>query len=186
MDGRLSVQAARTERMHALLADFGVPGDAALSDRCEAIYREAYDREWRAVPGVRELLRSLRERGLWLGVITNGLLSEQSTKLERIGLQVDALICSEAVGSRKPARDFFAHAVGRAGVAPAECVVVGDLWDIDIRGALDFGIDAIWLNRYGRVSDPHPKVVEIESFVPLAAKLALFLRDTGQLEHARL
>jgi putative hydrolase of the HAD superfamily len=186
LDGRLSVQGARTERMHALLADFGVERDAGRVDRCEAIYRAAYDREWQAVPGVRELLHSLRDRRIWLGVITNGLLSEQTAKLERVGLEVDALICSEEVGSRKPARDFFAHAVGRAGVAPSECVVVGDLWDVDIRGALDFGIDAIWLNRYGRPSEPHPKVIEIQSFTPVAAMLDLFLRHTVQLEDGRL
>ncbi len=188
LDGRLSAGEARTERMQSLLADFGVRGDPALADRCEAAYRAAYDREWRAVPGARELLQSLRASGIWLGVITNGLLSEQAAKLERIGLDaaVDALIASEAVGSRKPARDFFAHAVARARVSCSQCVVVGDLWDIDIRGALDSGIDAIWLNRYGRRSEPHPKVIEIRTFTPGAEILNLFLRDTVQLEYGRL
>ena len=177
LDGAISVSAARTERMRELLSDFGVRADAALVNRCEAIYREAYDREWRTVPGARELLRSLREHGLWLGVITNGIASEQSEKLRRLGLEtaVDALIVSEQVGSRKPDPEFFSHAVALSGAAPSECVVIGDLWDIDILGAVGFGLEAVWLNRYGRNGGPHPKVVEVRSFVPSDSTLRLFL-----------
>ena len=145
LNGALSAAEARTERMRRLLSDYGVAVDASLADTCEQVYRDAYDRDWRAVPGAAELLQSLRTHGLWLAVITNGLWSEQSAKLRRIGLDaaVDDLIVSERVGLQKPAREFFSHAVGRTGLAASECVVIGDLWDIDIQGALNFGL------RYG-------------------------------------
>jgi len=177
LDGSLSVAEARTERMRSLLSEYGVAADAALADTCEQIYREAYDRDWRAVPGAPELLRSLRAHGLWLGVITNGLWSEQSAKLGRLGLDVavDDLIVSERVGSKKPAREFFSHAVARTGFAAAECVVIGYLWDIDIQGALDFEMDSIWLNRYGRTCEPHPRVTEVTALVPCDVVLRLFL-----------
>lgn len=181
LEGLLSVAEARTERMLGLLSDFGVQADAALANRCEEIYREAYDREWRTVPAVWKLLQSLRECGIWLGIITNGLWSEQSDKFQKLGLGavVNALIVSELVGSRKPAPEFFSHAVLRTGFPRRECVVVGDLWDTDIQGALNSGLDSIWLNRYSRTYEPHPGVVEIKSFAPTDVTLRLFLNSAA-------
>jgi phosphoglycolate phosphatase-like HAD superfamily hydrolase len=72
LDGSLSVADARMARMRGVLNDFGIKADMALASRCEKIYREAFDREWRAVPGAPELLGSLRNHGIRLAVITNG------------------------------------------------------------------------------------------------------------------
>jgi len=177
LDGSIMIAEARIERMRALLSDSGLQADTALAEKCEAIYRGAYDREWRPVPGATELLQSLRELGVWLGVITNGHWGEQTAKMQRLGLEraVDEMIVSETVGSRKPAREFFSHAVERSGLRPSECVVVGDLWETDIQGALDCGLDAIWLNRYGLVRPAQPTVVEVQALTPTAAILKLFL-----------
>src|SRR5438128_11713475 len=109
LEGSLSVADARTERMRGLLTDFGVKVDAALADSCEKIYREAYDREWRAVPGAPELLRSLREWGIWIGIITNGYWSEQSAKLEELWFEdgVNEPIVRVHVRANKPERESF-------------------------------------------------------------------------------
>ena len=186
LDGTLSIADARIKRMQGMLGDFGIRADAALAGRCEEIYRQAYDREWRPVPGAPELLQSLRQLGVWLGIITNGLWTEQTAKLKRLGLEsaVDEMIVSEVVGSQKPAREFFTHAVARTGAAPAQCIVIGDLLETDIKGALDFGLDSIWLNRYGRTCEPHPRVVEITSLTPLETTLQLFV--DGATEQERL
>lgn len=186
LDGTLSIAEARIRRMQGMLGDFGVRADAALANRCEQIYREAYDRDWRPVPGAPELLRSLRELGLWIGIITNGLWSEQTVKLRRLGLEaaVDEMVVSEVVGWQKPAREFFAHAVARTGAPPSACIVIGDLLETDIKGAMDFGLDAIWLNRYGRTCEPHPSVVEITSLTPLETTLQLFVEGAVASDRA--
>jgi putative hydrolase of the HAD superfamily len=181
LDGRLALPQARLERMRAVLADFGVQAsDAELAD-CERAYRRGYDREWRAVPGARELLQALRGLGVWIGVVTNGLWAEQTNKMRMLALDgaVDELITSERVGHRKPARQFFEHAVARAGAAASECVVIGDLWEIDIQGALGMGMDAIWLNRYGRTGGPAATVVEVSSLLPTHAILRSFLKGAA-------
>ena len=187
LDGTLSVVDARLQRMQGMLADFGLRADAALANRCEEIYRQAYDREWRTVPGAAELLRSLRQLGVWLGIITNGLWSEQTAKLKRLGLEsvVDEMIVSEVVGSQKPAREFFTHAVGRTGALPEHCIVIGDLLETDIKGAVDFGLDSIWLNRYGRACEPHPRVVEVTSLTPLETMLRLFIDGATEAERLK-
>jgi HAD superfamily hydrolase (TIGR01549 family) len=179
LDGSLSVEEARAERMRGLLAAFGAATDDKLVAACEQTYRQAYDREWRAVPGAIELLASLRHLGVWIGIITNGLHSEQSEKLRRICLEdaIDDLIVSESIGCRKPSREFFAHAVTRSGFRRDQCIVVGDLWEIDIQGALDSELDSIWLNRYDRTHEPNARVTEVASLLPTSAMLGLFLEE---------
>jgi HAD superfamily hydrolase (TIGR01509 family) len=178
LNGQLSVTQARMERMRGLLRDFGIEPDDIQVEACERTYRAAYDRQWRAVPGARQLLAALRGLGIWIGVITNGLWSEQTGKLRALGLEsaVDDIIVSETVGSRKPARSFFEYALGRAAVEPTQCVVVGDLWEVDIQGALEMGLDSIWLNRYERRSVPTATVTEVTSLLPTSAVLRLFLK----------
>jgi putative hydrolase of the HAD superfamily len=167
--------------MRGLLNDFGIEADDTLANACAEIYREAYNREWRAVPGARELLTVLRDLGIWIGVITNGLWLEQTEKLRALRLEnmVDELIVSETVGLRKPARGFFEHALIRTCVSPDECIVIGDLWETDIQGALNVGLDSIWLNRYGQNHEPTAKVVQVTSLLPTTMLVSLFLKNAA-------
>ena len=129
----------------------------------------------------RALLASLRKLGIWIGVITNGLESRQAEKLRVLRLEnmINEMIVSETVGSKKPAQSFFEYALTRAGVAPNECIVVGDLWETDIQGALNIGLDSIWLNRYGRTCEPTAKVIEVTSFLPTTKIVKLFLENVA-------
>jgi putative hydrolase of the HAD superfamily len=181
LDGTLSVTQARTERMRGLLNDFGIEADDTLTNTCEEIYRAAYNRKWRAVPGARELLKSLRKLGIWIGVITNGQWSRQTEKLHALRLEnlINEMIVSETIGSKKPAQSFFEHALARAGVSPNECIVVGDLWETDIQGALNIGLDSIWLNRYGHTYEPTAKVIEVTSLLPTTKIVKLFLENVA-------
>jgi HAD superfamily hydrolase (TIGR01509 family) len=176
----LTLDQARTERLHGMLSDFGCPaGDDEIAI-AESAYRAAYDRQWRAVPGARELIRRLRELGVLIAVITNGRILEQTAKIRALELNdaIDHVFASEAVGAEKPARAFFEHVMGRLSVSCAQCVVVGDLWETDIRGALDSDMDAIWLNRYGRTCAASPRVREITSLEPTDGVVRMFLQPS--------
>lgn len=174
--GQLTLEQARRERLHATLRSFGVEVDEAGLRACEDLYRTAYDRDWRPIPGAIALLDALKDAGLWIGLITNGGSREQRSKLEALGLQkwLDGLFISAELGCEKPSREFFSRALAGAGVAPDDCIVVGDLWPNDIEGALAAGCEAIWLNRYGQVRDPHPRVREVGGWQPLAEVLPHF------------
>lgn len=154
--GKIEMKASRLERI-ALL--FKMCGHALPDEElraAEALYVEAYGRSFRAVPGAPELVTKLREAGCRIVVVTNGFESVQADKLNRIGLQgrIDALITSEKMGWTKPDRRLFESALASCGgFAPEEAAVIGDLWDVDIVGAFQAGIRAIWLNRR---NDPVP------------------------------
>jgi len=90
---------------------------------------------------------ALHARGVSVGVGTNMSTHWQLRKLERCGLvdKVDFLVTSEIAGAEKPSAAFFGHCLRKAGVAPENCLFVGDNPVADIQGATDAGIRALWL-----------------------------------------
>jgi len=76
---------------------------------------------------------------------------------------------SDEVGWRKPRRDIFDAALGRLGVRPDEALFVGDRADMDVLGAQQIGMDAVWINRDG---DPLPAGVKAPTYE---------IRDLGEL-----
>lgn len=176
--GAITLEQARLERLRGALADHGLEVDDERLASLEAVYRSAYDRHWRSVPGSVELLDALKRAGAWVAVATNGRKNDQLAKLQRLGLlpRVDDVLISEELGCEKPSLEFFALAAKRARCQACECVVVGDLWNTDIVGATASGMSAVWLNRYQRDPQANAAATEIRSFQPLESVLEHFLQ----------
>ncbi len=114
----------------------------------------------RTLPGAEEALRAISQV-YTLGVITNGLEYRQRAKFESLPIHelFDVFLTSEAAGAEKPSPEIFQLALGRAGVLPAEAAFVGDRLDVDVLGAQQAGMTAIWVDHQGRVpagSGPEP------------------------------
>ena len=172
--GRMTVDAARIERFRRLLALGDVPDAAERAAPAARCYREAYERGWQPVAGAAELLCALKAARVWVGVVTNNIVSEQRKKLDRceLGVCVDALVTSEEVGVQKPAVEIFQVALAHAKASPDEAVMIGDNWSNDIEGARAAGIRPIWLNRTGAPS-PDSTVAELRSLLPTAAVMKI-------------
>jgi 2-haloacid dehalogenase len=96
-----------------------------------------------------------------IAILTNGLTVVQRGRLARsvIRHHVSDLIISEEIGAAKPAKAFFDTAFARLGhPAKREVLMIGDGWASDIRGAVQYGIDACWYNPGHK---PRPENVEI-------------------------
>ena len=78
--------------------------------------------------GVPELLSQLKSHGWPWGVVTNKAAVYAETLLQGLNLREDcaALICGDTLPVRKPAPDGLLEACRRMGVAPENCVYVGD------------------------------------------------------------
>jgi len=90
-----------------------------------------------------------------LGVCSNFSHSETAHGvLDDAGLTdlMDAVLISDAVGIRKPARQIFEATLDALGVEPHELLHVGDRLRADVAGAAALGIRTVWIVR--RVSDP--------------------------------
>ena len=114
----------------------------------------------RTLPGAEDALRSISQV-YTLGVITNGLEYRQRAKFESLPIHelFDVFLTSEAAGAEKPSPEIFQLALGRAGVLPSEAAFVGDRLDVDVLGAQQAGMTAIWVDHEGRVpagSGPEP------------------------------
>jgi len=147
----ISVHDAMTERICTVCTRFGhalTPADIPETIRN---YDAAYQKNRRAVPGSRELLVRLREN-VQVGIITNGFKDLQEEKIAALGLSplIDILVISEEVGYQKPDRRIFETALTLAKAAPKESVYIGDSWNIDILPASAYGMNTVWLNRYGQ------------------------------------
>ena len=103
-------------------------------------------------PDVRRVLGQLRQRGVRLGIITNGSTAAQARKLKASGIDklVAFSLISEAVGIRKPDPKIFLEAARRFNVAPSACTFVGDHPEKDVVGAQEAGMRTVWL-RHGRI-----------------------------------
>lgn len=131
----------------AALERVGV-NDAQLAQRSAERYNAYRVKYFTLFPGAIDLLRSLRDRGVKLGIVTNGLSETHREKIAllRISEYFDAIFLSDEVGMVKPDPLLFAHACRTLGGAPARSAMVGDRYDRDIRGACEAGLFTVWLN----------------------------------------
>lgn len=102
------------------------------------------------VPGAREVLKELHQRGYLMGIISNND-GKTKEKCRRVGIEhYFAFILDSTLEKMcKPAPAFFKKALKLAGVKPEEALHIGDLWGSDILGANQSGWWAIWIeNKY--------------------------------------
>lgn len=103
---------------------------------------------WELYPDVLPAVRELRRLGLRLGILSDWG-SNLLPIVDGLGLaaELDFIIASGAVGLSKPDPAFFRLATTRAGVPPAEALMVGDSYRADIEGAQLAGMDAVLIRR---------------------------------------
>lgn len=114
------------------------------------------------------LLKTLKEKGYIVGVITNGPSYLQNHKMDESGLRpyCDIVTVSGDVGIHKPDPRLFIYVADKIGLKPEECTYVGDHPINDIQGALDAGMKAIRMN-YGwfKDKDLRPDVPVIDKII---------------------
>jgi len=134
----------------AALEDVGI-ADQDLAARSASNYNEYRKRYFSPFPGALDALRTLRERGLRLGILTNGFSETHREKIAllRLGEYFDAIFIADEVGMLKPDPLLFAHACTSMGSSPRRAAMVGDRYDRDIRGAREAGLYTVWLNVRG-------------------------------------
>lgn len=98
--------------------------------------------------GVYELFDYLKPK-YKLGLITNGPSFGQRLKINNSNLKAyfDCICISEEIRSAKPDRTIFNTCLDKLGVNPEEAIFIGDSFSIDIKGAIDAGMRAIWVRQ---------------------------------------
>lgn len=97
-------------------------------------------------PHMEYVLQELKNRGLLLGMITNGFTKFQLLNIRALDIEkyMDIILVSEQEGLKKPQAEIFLRALERLRVSPEESVYVGDHPENDVIGARNVGMHAIW------------------------------------------
>ena len=101
-------------------------------------------------PEVKEVLSELKQRGLKLGLISNGYEEEINLILEKAYLEkatFDIIVGVDTIRQTKPNPDIFKYAISKLNVKPEEAMFVGDNVEADYEGAENAGIHALLIDR---------------------------------------
>lgn len=98
-------------------------------------------------PHAVEVLEYLQEK-YTLHLISNGFKEGTQAKIANTDIQkyFSHIVISEDVGLHKPHPDIFHYALKGANAKKESSIMIGDSLEADVRGAQNFGMDAIFFN----------------------------------------
>ena len=145
--GFVKVEELRWKRKWLSLLDFRI-GDEALAREMGHIFLELLPERKILFPHTIEILSYLLKKNYKLHLLTNGFEKTQHSKIRNSGIDhfFTEVITSENSNSLKPNKEIFEFALKKTGARPEESIMIGDSEEVDIKGAMDFGIDQVFVN----------------------------------------
>lgn len=125
------------------LASMGFPSSDAITMAKKIVnVSNTIQQKYCLIDGVYSLLLNLKDRGFSIGVISNWN-DKLEIDLEKLGIRkfFNYIISSDVLGVEKPNHEIFQHAILEHN--PSETLMVGDLYYIDIKPALEVGMHAV-------------------------------------------
>jgi YjjG family noncanonical pyrimidine nucleotidase len=142
--GLMTKRALSVQRFEESFERYGSPlaiGGGVVNDA----YLTEMPSQTKLVEGAREVLDYLYGR-YKIAIITNGFKEVQYDKIQKSELSkyFSMIFISEEVGSQKPGKLIFEYAIKSMNAPKKSSLMIGDSWDVDIVGAMNFGIDQIY------------------------------------------
>jgi putative hydrolase of the HAD superfamily len=146
--GEITKDELRDARFKKTFIELGIPPDLMPND-FEDEYVKLGPTKTHLFPHAHETLGYLKGK-YTLHLISNGFKESVETKINNTDIikYFDQVIISEVVGVNKPDKAIFEYALRVAGATKDESLMIGDSIEADIRGALAFGMDAIYFNPF--------------------------------------
>jgi len=148
--GEITKQELQTERFRYPLIQGGIK-DMEVADRMGQGFLELLPEQVILIPHARELLDYLSTK-YTLSVISNGFSELQYKKIENSGIAhyFAHIVLSEDVGALKPDKRIFDFALKLNKAKAKECIMIGDIFQADVVGAQNAGIDQIFFNQHNQ------------------------------------
>ncbi len=155
--GLISADELKWKRMWRTLLDFKI-ADEPLARDLSGKFLEILPTKKLLFPHTVEILDYLTERKYALHLITNGFEKTQWSKLNNSGLggYFTHVITSEMSNSLKPKKEIFEYAMDKAKATLPESIMIGDNLDADIQGAMNAGMDSVFVNHVNASTDLNP------------------------------
>jgi putative hydrolase of the HAD superfamily len=119
------------------------------ADDCFSCYWACYVEGIRAFPDAERALCRATASGLKVGILINGVASDQALKIARTGLSRLHVSLFDLTGlpAAKPGPKAFNAVCSQLDVSPTFCLMIGDSLDRDILGARSAGLPVILIDR---------------------------------------
>ncbi len=146
--GFITADDLKWKRMWRTLLDFKI-ADEPLAKNISSRFLDILPTQKEVFPHTFELLDYLLGKTYVLHLITNGFEKTQWSKLRHSGLDkyFTHVITSEGSNSLKPRKEIFDYAMDKAGADLNNSIMIGDNLDADIQGAMNAGMDNIFVNH---------------------------------------
>jgi HAD superfamily hydrolase (TIGR01509 family) len=111
--------------------------DEETAEKIQNLHSEFYEgfqKFGHPLPGAKELVTSLKQRGYEVWFVTSAKDEELEHHMQELGADgnIDGVVNSSAVENPKPAPDIFEETLRRAGATADETVAIGDArWDVE-------------------------------------------------------
>jgi putative hydrolase of the HAD superfamily len=146
--GYISADDLKWKRMWRTLLEFK-NGSEELARKMSGYFLDVLPTKQNLFPHTHEILGHLKEKQYKLHLITNGFEKTQWRKLDnsKLGHYFEEVITSEGSNSVKPNKEIFEYALRITGAELNQSIMIGDNLDADIRGAINAGMDSIFVNH---------------------------------------
>ena len=167
----------KEEMLARLVAELPWNREPELQDFLD-FWQSTFPRCAQPMPGLVEVLETLKDRGIRMGIVTNGPVAMQNGKIDRLDIRTffQAIVVSEAVGISKPEPGIFEMALADLGLPASETCFVGDSPTNDIQGAEAFGILPVWIpgtQVWPEGVEPTPRRIDaLRDLIPLIDEMS--------------
>lgn len=155
--GTITAEELKWRRMWRTLMDFKI-ADEPLSKDISSHFLEILPTKKEVFPHTFEILNYLRDKNYNLHLITNGFEKTQWSKLKHSNLDgyFTHMITSETSNSLKPKKEIFEFALAKANATLSESIMLGDNLAADIQGAMNAGMDSVFVNHINATTELKP------------------------------
>jgi len=146
--GFIKQEELRWKRIYLSLLDYKI-ADEALSKEMSVDYLTILPDKKNLFPYTIEILEYLKSKDYSMHLITNGFESVQFKKIKNSNLAdyFTEVITSEVSNSLKPNKEIFEYALKVSNANVETSIMIGDNEDADIQGAINAGMDSIFVNH---------------------------------------
>ncbi len=164
--GQITKEELRNTRFSKTFLDLGLTTEC-IPANFEDDYVIICPTKTNLFPDAHDVLAYL-QNNYTLHLISNGFKESTEMKISKTGIKsyFSQIIISEVVGVNKPDKAIFEHALAGADAKKEHSVMIGDSIEADVRGALNFGMDAIYFNP-NKVEAPEDVKMQIHTLAEL-------------------
>lgn len=165
--GEISKEELNRRRFNYPLEQKGVY-DKELAAQFQDISLKLIPTKDKLIPYAKELLEYLSPK-YNLYILSNGFQELQEHKMQTSGIRhyFKELILSDHIGINKPRRELFEYALKTTNSKLEESIMIGDMFETDIAGAANIGMQQIFFNPKRLTGLPFAPTYEVNSLLQI-------------------